>query len=173
MSVSLFQWHINLCRLLNAKPILLENSSVFLTHSRKDKEVHTFPKGICPKVNVIARLEFEFTYYDSAVHRVNHYTTSTPPVELWYEIKKWCGKKNKQNTGEMTPAWVTRERCKKMAIDRSLWIGHHLNLSTSYEHAQNMTASFREDTSIDQIIKFKTLLFFSSIFWKRSTKWKQ
>ena len=28
--------------------------------------VDTFPKGISPKVNVIARLEFELAYYDSA-----------------------------------------------------------------------------------------------------------
>ena len=33
---------------------------------------NTFPKGICPKVNVIARLEYELAYYDSAVHRFNH-----------------------------------------------------------------------------------------------------
>ena len=39
--------------------------------------VHTFPKGICPEVNVIARLEYELAYYDSAVHRFNHYTTRT------------------------------------------------------------------------------------------------
>ena len=37
--------------------------------------VHTFPKGICPKVNVIARREYELAYYDSAVHHFNHYTT--------------------------------------------------------------------------------------------------
>ena len=30
-------------------------------------------------MNVIARLENELTYYDSAVHRFNHYTTRTPP----------------------------------------------------------------------------------------------
>ena len=41
--------------------------------------VHTFPKGICPKVNVIARLEYELAYYDFAVHRFNHYTTRIPP----------------------------------------------------------------------------------------------
>ena len=35
-------------------------------------------KGICPKVNIIARLEYELAYYDSAVHRFNHYTTRTP-----------------------------------------------------------------------------------------------
>ncbi len=31
-------------------------------------------------MNIIARLEFELAYYDSAVQRVNHYTTRTP---LW------------------------------------------------------------------------------------------
>ena len=31
-------------------------------------EVHTFPKGVCTKVNVIARLEFELAYNASAVH---------------------------------------------------------------------------------------------------------
>ena len=28
------------------------------------KDVHTFPTDISPKVNVIARLEFELPYYD-------------------------------------------------------------------------------------------------------------
>ena len=28
-------------------------------------------------MNVIARLEYELAYYDSAVHRFNHYTTRT------------------------------------------------------------------------------------------------
>ena len=41
-----------------------------------------FPKGICPKVNVIARLEFELAYYDSAVYRFNHCTTRTPPETI-------------------------------------------------------------------------------------------
>ncbi len=40
--------------------------------------VFFFPKGICPKVNVIARLEYELAYYDPAVHRFNHYTMRTP-----------------------------------------------------------------------------------------------
>ena len=42
--------------------------------------VHTFPKDICPKVNEISRLEYELAYYDSAVHRFNHYTKTTPPL---------------------------------------------------------------------------------------------
>ena len=31
-------------------------------------------------MNVIARLEYELAYYDSAVHRFNHYTTRTPKL---------------------------------------------------------------------------------------------
>ena len=51
------------------KPFSKINS---LTHSWEDKGDHTFPKGIWPKVNVIAQLEYELAYYDSAVHRFNH-----------------------------------------------------------------------------------------------------
>ena len=32
-------------------------------------------------MNVIVRLEYELAYYDSAVHRFNHYTTRTPILE--------------------------------------------------------------------------------------------
>ena len=77
--VSLFNGISTLCRLFNAKAILLEEQWHYLTHSWEDKGVHTFPKGICPNVNVIARLEYELAYYDSAVQRFNHYTTRTPP----------------------------------------------------------------------------------------------
>ena len=71
---------INPWRLFNAKAILLEELRwCYLTHSWEDKGVHTFPKGICPKVNVIAWLEFKLAYYDSAVHRSNYYSTRTPP----------------------------------------------------------------------------------------------
>ena len=35
-------------------------------------------------MNVIARLEYELAYYDSAVHRFNHYTTRTPPNEFLF-----------------------------------------------------------------------------------------
>ena len=65
--------------LFNAKAILLEEQFwYYLTLSWEDKGVHTFPKGICPKMNVLARQEYELAYYDSAVHRFNHYTTRTP-----------------------------------------------------------------------------------------------
>ena len=39
----------------------------------RDKEVHTLPKDISPKINVIAWLAFELAYYDFAVQHVSHY----------------------------------------------------------------------------------------------------
>ena len=36
-----------------------------------DKEVNSFPKGIRPKVNIMARLEFELAYYEVAVHQID------------------------------------------------------------------------------------------------------
>ena len=73
-----------LFRLFNAKSILLEEQlCYYLTHSWEDKGVHTFPQSICLKVNVIARLEYEHAFYDSAVHHFNHYTTRTTPKTNW------------------------------------------------------------------------------------------
>ena len=34
-------------------------------------------------MNDIARLEYDLAYYDSAVHRFNHYTTTAPPGIFW------------------------------------------------------------------------------------------
>ena len=91
LMVSSAYWHINLRRLFNAKAILREQQWCYLTHSWEDKEVHTFPKGICLKVRVIARLEFELAYYDSAAYRFNHYTTSAPPNRLSMPQLMWVG----------------------------------------------------------------------------------
>ena len=43
-----------------------------------------FAKDICPKVNVIARLEYELAYYDSAALRFNHYTTRCVSVSMTF-----------------------------------------------------------------------------------------
>ena len=86
--VSLFDGISTLFRLFNAKAILLEEQLwYYLTHSWEDKRVHTFPKGICLKVNVIAWLEYGLAYYNSAVHRFNHYTmrTSHLAISVWLE----------------------------------------------------------------------------------------
>ena len=39
-------------------------------------------------MNGIARLKYELTYCDSAVHRFNHYTTRTPPPALFSPTTK-------------------------------------------------------------------------------------
>ena len=62
--------------------LLEEQSWYYLTHSWEDKVLRTFPKGISPKVNVIARLGFELAYYDSAGQYFNHYITRTLQTKL-------------------------------------------------------------------------------------------
>ena len=63
----------NLNRLFNAKAILVEEQQwYYLTQSQADKEVHTFPKSIGQKVNIIVQLEF-------VLHQVS-------------ENHKWCNK---------------------------------------------------------------------------------
>ncbi len=78
--VSLFNGISTLFRLFNAKAILLEEQQgYYLTHSREDKGAHTFPKGICSKVDVIARLEFELAYFEAVVQHFSHSATATSP----------------------------------------------------------------------------------------------
>ena len=52
-------------------------------------------------MNVIARLEFELTYYDSAIHRFSHYTTKTPPILIYENINSLL---IDRSCGEM-PVW--------------------------------------------------------------------
>ena len=35
--------------------------------------VHTFPKGISPKVNAVVQLEFKFAYFEAGVQNFSHY----------------------------------------------------------------------------------------------------
>ena len=95
--VSLFNSISTFVGYLMHKAILLDEQWYYFTHSWEDKGVHSFPKGICPKVNVIARLELELAYYDSAVRRFNHYTTRIPPHQ----------KEREKESGEVRE----RERC--------------------------------------------------------------
>ena len=46
-------------------------------------KVQTFPKSISSKVNVIAQLKFELTYYNVSVQHVSHDTMRTPPKYLY------------------------------------------------------------------------------------------
>ena len=66
-----------------------------------DKGVHTFPKDICPKVNVIARLEFELAYYDFAVHHFNHYTTRIVRDSERKMLRKRCREREREREREM------------------------------------------------------------------------
>ena len=103
-----------------SEAILLEEQ-YYLTHSWEDKGVHTFPKGICPKVNIIARLENELAYYDSSVHRFNHYTTRTPPgtyIRKQFEAigvvrKRAVEEVERRQTSDEAPRWVAAGSAEK------------------------------------------------------------
>ena len=59
VSDSLFNGISTIVDYLIPKLQLIEQHWYYLTHSCGNKGVYVFPKGICPKVNVIARLELE------------------------------------------------------------------------------------------------------------------
>ena len=74
----MFQCHINLRWLFNAKDILVESQQwYYLTHSRNYKEFDTFLKGISPKENAISQLGFELAYLGVAVHHISNNATGT------------------------------------------------------------------------------------------------
>ena len=72
---------------MSKPPLLEEQKSYYLTHSWEDKGFHTFPKGICTKVNLIARLKFEHFYFGSAVERFTNYTTRILQEKEEKEVK--------------------------------------------------------------------------------------
>ena len=45
-------------------------------------EFHAFPKGMNLKVNVIARVEFELAYLETAVQHFSHKATETPSTRV-------------------------------------------------------------------------------------------
>ena len=46
-----------------------------MTHDSGDKKIHIFLDGTSPKINVIARLEFELSDYDVTVQYISYYAT--------------------------------------------------------------------------------------------------
>ena len=61
-----------------AESILVgEQQSYYLTIAGVISWIHTFSKGISPKVNAITRLEIELVYFNTAVQRFRLYTMVT------------------------------------------------------------------------------------------------
>ena len=53
---------------------------------KKDKGFHIFPTGICLKVNFVAWLEFELTYFEIIVQHFQQYTMKTS--SFWWDPNK-------------------------------------------------------------------------------------
>ena len=66
-----------------------------------DYGIHTFPPGIIPKMNILARLELKLAYFNTAVHYFNHYASGTPLESHRYGAK--CTNNNRTNFGVEIP----------------------------------------------------------------------
>ena len=77
--VSFFNGISSFVGYLMPKPSFLKNRSGTIW---EDKGVHTFLKGICPKVNVIAQLEFELSNYNSVVPSLLQLHLQDTPKEI-------------------------------------------------------------------------------------------
>ena len=68
----------------------------YLSHTYSDNWLNTFLKSICPKVNVIAGIEFELGFFDVTVLHVSPYTNVEPTRRLeWAREGWWETEKNK------------------------------------------------------------------------------
>ena len=63
-------------------PSLLKNYILYLTDSWEDKEVHTIPKGIRLKTNLIALVKFELSYIEVIVRHFSYKTLKTPHYSI-------------------------------------------------------------------------------------------
>ena len=52
---------------------------VAIQHIAEMIRVHAFLKGISPKTNVIAQLEFKLAYDNRTVQHISHSSMGTPP----------------------------------------------------------------------------------------------
>ena len=66
------KWPIDSIGLFNAESVFVEVWKTLFTVDM-DKAIHTFPKCVCPKVNVIAPQVFELANYDVTALHVIHY----------------------------------------------------------------------------------------------------
>ena len=60
---------------------------VLFNQELRDKEIHTFPKGIKLKVNIIAQLDFGFVYNVTILHIIK-FTIGAPPGGLRFSCKQ-------------------------------------------------------------------------------------
>ena len=115
----------NTFRFFNAKTILLRRKVlVLLNHRWEEKKAHTFAEGIRLKVNGTVQLEFEHSYYDSAVHRFNHYTAmNTPPIMYRCIIIYTFEIDSEEENIFTTTNWDIRLFKIKLSMNKSEWFG--------------------------------------------------
>ena len=90
-------------------------------------------------MNVIAWLEYELAYYDSAVHRFNHYTTRTPPP-IFGEKIQWKKKRLKAFVlfENISRSWTARLR-------QALYVGLHFECEATWEDGSRYNVTLVSD----------------------------
>ena len=115
--------HINFLGLFKAKAIFVEQQLwYYLTNCWRDKRVHTFPKGISPKVNAISLLEFEPACSDVTFRHVNHSSEHESDCDTSCSRNLWNGP---QRLGKRLEDLETRRRIEtsqNTVFIRSAWI---------------------------------------------------
>ena len=121
-------------------------------------------------MNVIALLEYELAYYDSAVYCFNHYTTKTPPLRSWKRRKA----KSPQRKREWEWNFFTHVRKLIYTFFLFSFFFFFFNLSLFYLIQFKFVDFFPVDTltlpdfDLRSLFFFLLYYFFNSIFlsWK-------
>ena len=92
-----------------------------------DKEVQTFPKGMSPKVIIIAQLQFKFTYYEVEVQYFSHYATG---FSSWLYILKTLG-----SFQMLSKSLYFHHHLQTWHLDVLLLVNHDQRFYTEKEHA--------------------------------------
>ena len=61
---------------------------ILLNPKLRNKRVHTFPKGICPKKNITARLEFELANFQFAVQPLRHGDSTSIQISFGLDLRQ-------------------------------------------------------------------------------------
>ena len=83
-------------------------------------------------MNVIARLEYELAYYDSTVHRFNHYTTRTPPPFFYPPLGLVTSLREKKNSKfKLVALCLKNWPCVTSCLWQREWVNKYIQASYS------------------------------------------
>ena len=143
----------------------------------EDKGIHTFLKGICPKVNVIARPEFELAYFGTALAITPRGHPQVNLILIWFTLFSldiWLSLK----VPSLLKQLLRKEFCKQWVLQRS-WASlgaWHLWLSTPlsqvYSFKQLFIVLIKKYLTL-KLLEFQNIQYFQhlNLYIYISLKW--